>query len=81
MSAITFKVKGTFDPKTGDLKFMGKGKGKDMAAYDVKGMAKLEPKSKKGPYEIQYKKAGATKGMTTKGMLVTAPCVKKGANK
>jgi hypothetical protein len=79
--SITFIIKGTYNPKSGDLIFEGKGGGTDNAVYVAKGMVNNKPKSKNGPYVVEYKKVNARKWAVTKGQAVTAPCVKAGANK
>ncbi len=78
---ITFMVKGTYDTKSGDIKFKGEGGGTDNAKYITKGMVKMEAKSEKGPYVIEYKRVAAKKWSVTKGQAMTAPCVKSGALK
>ena len=78
---ITFKVKGTYDTKKGDMKLKGLGGGTDNAKYEVVAEVKLPQGQKKGPYVIKYKKVGVKTPSVTKGEVVTAPCVKSGANK
>ena len=72
---ITLEIKGTYDTQSGQITFKGKGGGTDNAAYEIKGMVTLEKKTSKGPYVIDYRKAGTGKWTTVKGEAMTVPCV------
>ena len=77
---ITFKVKGSYDTKKGDMKLKGMGGGTDNAKYEAEADVILPQGKKKAPYVIKYKKVGVKTPSVTKGEAVTAPCVKAGAN-
>jgi len=78
---ITFKLKGSYDTKAGNMVLKGKGGGTNNAKYVCQVKITLPQGQKKGPYVIEYKKVGAKKPGVTKGEAAVVPCLKKGAKK